>query len=423
MNPRHGRIVTLLFGATAVIGGSLFVLRRERPTVVASQPNSAAGSQGESAALPSLILDALSKPPTAARNVVDPTIAAGRAVALPPGPEQNRAIREAAREFVRHDPAGALEWALTLDDVATRGGALDEVTRDLVQTDPRRALTDLAARPASLGVEEALASAVGHWARDNAADAVAWLKGVIDTNLKARLLGSIGFDLADADPLVALRLAATALAGEERQWLQSGVLTAWAARDPHAAIAWLNEHSDPTVRGEHLARIVTGYALTAPAQAAEFVRQFPAGELRDKVALEVVRRWSEQDAPAAANWMATFPDPAIRNRGVAQAVSQWSDVQRGSAEAWIVALPPGEMRTHAVTAHVEILKVENVPDAARWLASRPAADQSPAMIEDLAREWLTMNREAAEKWLAQTSLSAERKQRLLSEAAKDRGVQ
>src|SRR5690349_4297396 len=77
----------------------------------------------------------------------DVRAAARFAAALPPGRGQDAAMLVLFNVWTRMDRRAALEWAQGLPAHATRGAALDEVTRRLVAADVQAALTLVAALP------------------------------------------------------------------------------------------------------------------------------------------------------------------------------------------------------------------------------------------------------------------------------------
>ncbi|MCX6953286.1 MAG: hypothetical protein NTV51_14125, partial [Verrucomicrobia bacterium] len=50
--------------------------------------------------------------------------------------------------------------------------------------------------------------------------------------------------------------------------------------------------------------------------------------------------------------------------------------------------------------------------AASWLAGLPLPDRTDAMVDDLARQWLRTDPEAARTWMEQTIASPERREQL-----------
>lgn len=327
------------------------------------------------------------------------------ALALSPGPTQDRAIREAARDFVRRYPAHALEWALKLEDAAPRGAALDEITRELVVLDPRRTVAALAKLPPGLGADEALSSAAGHWVKRDAPAAFAWLREVPDASVRARLLGGMGFELAEIDPRRALGLAAESFTGEERTLLAAGVVAAWSARDSQAALAWAYESSDPAVGAQRLGQVIAGLAQSTPSQAASLLDRVPAGALQTSAALAVAKSWSARDPSGAAAWVTSLPDSPLRAGLAAAVVADWSSHSPATAGAWVRALPPGSTRDAALVAHVEALKVEHIAAAARWLGSMPPGERPTHVFAEVAREWVAIEPEVARRWLEEHGIA------------------
>ena len=206
MNHRSRIIVALLALAGGIVAVSFLFLpkpRQEGDTLTAKT-----GSSRSNEAVPRGPRQSSPLTSAATMERLAPLLAAQRVMEMPPGPDQDRALREAAGVFVQQAPDGALAWALELPDAPTRGAALEIVARELVRRDARGTRARLTALPSGSAADEALAAAAGHWARENAADALAWLQDIHDASQRARLLGSIGYELAETDPVSALRHAA-----------------------------------------------------------------------------------------------------------------------------------------------------------------------------------------------------------------------
>lgn len=392
----HSRIFLCVVAVAAGLGaGGYFVASRPQAKTSIAKKESDVASPSTGA--PAIAAISSTGP--------DPAALAVQVLALPPGLQQARAIREVARDFVRRYPAHALEWALKLEDAAPRGAALDEITRELVALDPRRTLSALAKLPAGLATEEALSSAAAHWARHDAAGAFGWLREVPDASVRARLLGGMGFELAEVDPRAGLRLATDLFTGEERELLTMGVVAAWSARDPQGALAWAQEDGDPAVTERRVREVIAGLAQTVPAEAATLLERMAPGAQQAEAALAVAESWAARDAARAAAWVASLPDLSLRTRVAPVVVTEWSGHAPTAAGAWVRALPPGPMREAAVEAHVRILKVEHIAVAARWLGSLPGGERPAPLFAQVAREWLAVEPEVARRWLAEQGVA------------------
>lgn len=140
-----------------------------------------------------------------------------------------------------------------------------------------------------------------------------------------------------------------------------------------------------------------------------------------QVSASVLTAMIEGDPAGATRWLESLPARAERDPDLVRALTQWSGFDPIAAGAWVSTMPANPVREQLIGAHVRVVKIEGPRLAAQWLSTLPEAEQPVGLIEEIAREWLVINRAEAESWLAQTRLPPEQRRRLLAEV--ERGAQ
>lgn len=213
---------------------------------------------------------------------------------------------------------------------------------------------------------------------------------------------------AAADPLTALTYIDTLPAGE-RSAATATVMGAWAAQDPQAAAAHLEEEAGgfglsesaaasaaQAVAGEWSRRDPQGAAawaaelpdelrpaaLTAaagqlaaqnPAEALQFLNSLPDDISRAEAATPLAAQWAAVQPSAASAWAVSLPDPDTRAAALSGVTAAWMNADPAAASRWVDALPAGSGKDAAILALTTSVSLRNDPDAAlAWAASLAA---------------------------------------------------
>ena len=144
---------------------------------------------------------------------LNPDWAATFAFSLSENSAKCAAVDVAAGAIARRSSRDALAWVQTLPAGFPRGVAIERIVGQLLADAglPAAAKT-LTALPSSLVQDDALCSLAAHWIRQDRSNALEWVNHFPDTPLKPRLIATVGFELASADPA-------------ETQWLATNFLT------------------------------------------------------------------------------------------------------------------------------------------------------------------------------------------------------
>jgi hypothetical protein len=348
----------------------------------------------------------------------DPARAAAFALALVPGPTRTTCVEVAARAWCRRDADAALGWAMSLADPATADVARRAVATEWVGRAPRELIDRLTAPPAGGARDDTLVIAAAAWAKVSPDAALAWLDDVPAGALKERLTSGIAFEIAQTNPRRALTLAETMPAARDRWLLVTAIAQTWVAVDASAALAWAGGLPAGAPRDAAMAGVETGLGVPV-ARRGPVVPNTQSGSSRTRGGGAAVSPdWPEMSSPEFAAWLATQPPGMSRDEAVQEYVRQRSAGSGGEVAEWVISLQNGPTRGRAIQTYVDSLLPRYPDEAARWLRSLPSADQDPALIEKVVRQWLVVNAAAAEAWLMETTMPYERKQLLLKQAGR-----
>ena len=343
-------------------------------------------------------------------------------------------FHDALTKWAKLDPGAVLDWSSARE--LSHPGSLTISVESLIDqiiddSDATRALADaIKARPELPNGVRSLTRLMIHWSRKDSKAALAWIDTVADTNHRSGYLiealnNGAGRTLEDR-----LALVHALPAGPGRDEQLSRVLTIEAGRDPDAALAWLQEHDDPSL-----------------APVAAKVQSVLIGKLAATDLSSAVARWNELPADAnkleaargiAANWATT--DPAVSSRWLGEqlfsptlsgvnadaspqiligVVSRWIKQDPVAAAAWIGTLPESEIRQRSLESftayYTQTGERRPNPEVAATFARIEDAAVRDAILSDHLKNWLRFDVHAATAWIeANDALSPEKAAELLT---------
>lgn len=175
------------------------------------------------------------------------------------------------------------------------------------ERDPQGAAAAISKLTLSTRRKDASIALAASWVRTDPQAALAWVGGISPVSLQERCLGATLEQYAKIDPQAALGIAVNAPPLQSAALL-SGVFTAWASKDPAAAVSAARELPAGRVRDQALAALGTSLVRTDPAMAAELLSDISPGPQAHALASSMAAEWAEIDAPATLKWLETLPD-------------------------------------------------------------------------------------------------------------------
>ncbi len=231
-------------------------------------------------------------------------------VKLAPAPTQE----EVSRDLLRRLQA-EIERGGDPDNDAT----FRQLLADLMANDPVAA-----ARFACSFAPGQLRSATMHavaqvWTMADPQGVVDWASRLPDPDERTLMLSVICYQIAEADPALAIESATRLDLKEQRYGIEANLAEQWAARDFSAASAWALRQPVGAQRDQMLQRMILVQAQTKPEDAGTLVaEQMPPGPAQDEAAVTVVTQWAKIDLARASAWVASFPPGLLQQRAETQ---------------------------------------------------------------------------------------------------------
>ncbi len=160
---------------------------------------------------------------------------------------------------------------------------------------------------------------VRQWAAMDFTAAFAWATNLSDSDDRSEALEAVCYGLAETAPADAVQLAVTLQLEERPGAAVENLVMQWAMSDTAAAFEWAQNQPAGERREAALARVAFVMAESDPASAARLVaEELKSDAAQAEAAIMVLHRWALRDLEAAANWVRQFPEGAVRNRAVAE---------------------------------------------------------------------------------------------------------
>jgi hypothetical protein len=165
-------------------------------------------------------------------------------------------------------------------------------------------------------------------------------------------------------------------------------------------------------RDAFLSGLCRGLQASCPEAAARAVADMSSGPTQADAAQNLARHWAMSAPEPAAMWVASFPDGPARLQCLPELAGDWAGWDAAAASAWLRTLPADRALAKAVETFVA--HATQPQAASEWVESIENEEKRYQAIEKIAHQWLPVDSEAAWRWLQQTSLPADRKEKLLN---------
>jgi hypothetical protein len=178
---------------------------------------------------------------------LDPARAGRLAENLEPGPMREELLRRVSHLWSGVDSTAAADWAANLKDDGDRVSALTDVCIQVAQANPALAL-EMAARY-DLGGNGTLENLAQLWAGQDLPSALDWARGQPAGEPRDQMVARVAFVQAQTDPVEAAKLIVNQMTpGEAQNEAALSVLHQWALRDPATAAAWADRFPESPLR-------------------------------------------------------------------------------------------------------------------------------------------------------------------------------
>jgi len=250
--------------------------------------------------------------------------------------------------WVQQDPHAALEAIASLEDVRTRDQLTQTALANWAQRAPRDALDWALARPPSQGRVRLVGAALGTLASKEPLAAVNVLTGLTSAEQR-QLTPQVVAQWAATDPRSAAAWVEQLEDPLLRKTALSSVVSAYASRRPDEAYRWASSLQSPE-GPQIVSQVIQTISWNDPVRASGLLQQLPESPSRDQVAQQVASAWAQRDPQAALAWVSRFSaSSAVRGTMHETLFRQWAGIDAETAAAKVVEIDDTEVRNRAIS--------------------------------------------------------------------------
>ncbi len=183
-----------------------------------------------------------------------------------------------------------------------------------------------------------------------------------------------------------------------QDWERETAVATWAANDPQSAFAWASSASDEGDVNNWLLGATRGIAATDPELARDFIAQLE-GRTRDQAMDSMEPYVMQFGFDYATAWIAGVGDEAMRGRAARRMADDLANLDPEQASRWNAAMTDVEMRRDVSETVADRWARTDLASARQWVEGLPEDTKSEA-AEGVARLYAREDPASAAKWLA-----------------------
>lgn len=237
-------------------------------------------------------------------------------------------------------------------------------------------------------------------------------QGAIPALYRYRVLPELMNRWAELDPQAAISWLLNSAEPSMKEYCTEDLFDALSARDPAAALAaWPQFRGQPgAVFGIY--RIFESYAQQNPQAALAALQALPPGLLppgteSSNVYSSIFTAWAEQNPAAAAAAVANMAPSAARNDSLDAIIRTWTPQDPTAALAWAQTFPPGKLKDAVVDTVIQVASQNDPADAANYAMQLPSGANQDILLNGIINNWAQADPTQLLNWAGQNLTGAQ----------------
>lgn len=314
--------------------------------------------------------------------------------------------------WLTEDPEKAKAWIETLPE-EHRNTARASYEQAFARAKPREFLLGLeAGKSLSKDDERLLQMSLSNLARSHSAEAAAWL----DKNktwLPAGKFPDLVSALLSQTPDLSPRFLPLMRKGEMANSTYRSAGEKWASKDPAKAASYLSTLPPGEERDAFHKGVFLNTAKTDLNEAYRQAEATPGGSLQNAFLTTIAQQ--SKDHLETAEWLSSRfpPDSQGAAFALSSLVGQWANAAPEQTAAWLQKASPGDNKDRLISTFSSTI-VDRDPDMAiQWAATIGNDGSRSSAMQNIARQWLRLDRHAAQEWIQTAPFTDKEKAALL----------
>jgi len=182
-------------------------------------------------------------------------------------------------------------------------------------------------------------------------------------------------------------------------WERETAVSTWAAIDPESAFAWASTSEDAGSVNNWVIGALRGMAAVSPDLARDYLVGMEPGETRERGLRGMERYITQYGFDYASEWINGVADDGLRAQASRRFADELVDLDPAQAGAWNASIADVKTRRDVSETVADRWARQDLDGAKQWVNSLPADTQSEA-AEGIARHYARQNPAEAANWLA-----------------------
>ena len=238
-----------------------------------------------------------------------------------------------AAEWVKQDQAGAMDWALGLQD-RSQELAVRSIFSQAAADDPASAALLLSSISDSGSREEAVNTIAAEWGEEDWGAAQAWISSLPADEQSSAMSRALR-GLANVDYASAAAQLSSLSEGSDYSDTMEVITRQWSEEDPAAAAEWVMANGNADAQEESIGDAVSSWVSVDAVAALSFVNEQPAGDVRNEAALSYVRANKSGDIGTNLELAESITSERDRARAMVTPIYTWMQEDEESARAYV----------------------------------------------------------------------------------------
>ena len=182
--------------------------------------------------------------------------------------------------------------------------------------------------------------------------------------------------------------------------LLNPLVASWASQDPDATLEWINELPEGERSNQLMTGLMEGWATKDPYAAAEYLQEnVEPGKDREKLAGEIASHLFKQDPDAAAKWAESQADLGFRAEAFEELAEDWASVDPKALAGWLGQYADEEYSAEAFQDLARAWVSEDPTAATEYFQDLPDGKAKETGIYEMAVTWGKDDLGALGEWL------------------------
>jgi hypothetical protein len=185
-------------------------------------------------------------------------------------------------------------------------------------------------------------------------------------------------------PISSAPVVAEEIAVEKDKYELLRELSAWAAKDPEAALAEAMKLPEGEERTEALTAVCFGLAQADPAEAVNLAGELHLDQTPGAIMEDLVQQWAAADLTSSLTWAANQPAGAARDQYTTRVAFILSQTAPSDAAALVMKqIPSGPAQDEAIMTVLHQWANQNIVAAATWANQLPGTALQERVVSEL----------------------------------------